>query len=236
MNINCPNCQNVFPLEAGTEDLCARQFFGLMGKRPALAGALVAYLGLFKPRVQALRWSRALTLAQDALALCDNDARLNRALVDTVESLRDRRLQANWQPLTKHNYLIRVLENTPAEIAPAAPAGTGAGGGQSKTATAIQAVRDYRCWIDGVEDHWFVRALREAFERLFVLRLDGAPAHDMVRPTLDHWIKTLWLKREWSEHHRMHGAERLKFAIQKQATDRKRWPQPEEILAEVPKV
>lgn len=116
MKVTCPHCNNSFPLESLTEDDSARQLFGLLGKNnPIVAAHVIPYLGLFKPRNQALRWSRALKLTQEILEMCQsiNPHTAANALVKSVEGLREKRQQPNWKPLRNHNYLKVILESEP---------------------------------------------------------------------------------------------------------------------------
>lgn len=110
--ITCPNCNSALDLVQLTEDADARKLFGLVAHRPDCA-ALLAYLQLFKPSKQALRWSRSLKLAQQVLEQWGDDGRLGVALMQTVEGMRERRQQAGWSPLTNHNYLDKVIKSLP---------------------------------------------------------------------------------------------------------------------------
>jgi hypothetical protein len=110
--ITCPHCNSALNLEQLTEDAAARHLFGLLGQSHC-GPAMVAYLGLFKPRSQALRWTRAVALAEDLLARWGADMRLSEALVRTVEALREKRLDPAWRPMTNHNYLASVLVTVP---------------------------------------------------------------------------------------------------------------------------
>lgn len=110
--ITCPHCNSSLQLEQLTEDAAARHLFGLLGQS-ACAPALIAYLGLFKPQKQALRWSRAVVLAEEVLQQWNADPRLAAALVKTVEALREKRQTPAWRPLGNHNYLTSVLEGLP---------------------------------------------------------------------------------------------------------------------------
>ena len=116
MKVTCPSCNNSFPIETLTEDDFARRLFGIIGRTEEMvAGHLIAYLGLFKPPSQSLRWSRAFKLAQDALELCMQvpPGVAAAALTKTVEGLRDKRNQPGWKPLSNHNYLKRIIESEP---------------------------------------------------------------------------------------------------------------------------
>jgi hypothetical protein len=146
VNITCPHCHTTSPLEVTTEDRSARALFGLLAELGPASAPLVAYLGLFRPRVQALRWSRALALAESVLELAPDvgQATLATALVETVESLREKRQAPAWRPLTGHGYLRRVLESTAARGAVNSPL-TGlqtAGKPTSKTGQAMVALRE----------------------------------------------------------------------------------------------
>lgn len=66
MQITCPSCASKYDLTAAVNDASARRFAALMGGlQPAVARHIPAYLGLFKPASQGLRWSRMLTLLED---------------------------------------------------------------------------------------------------------------------------------------------------------------------------
>lgn len=110
--ITCPHCNSALHLEQLTEDAAARHLFGLLGQSQC-GPAIVAYLGLFKPRSQALRWTRAVALAEELLARWGADTRLGEAMVRTVEALREKRLDPAWRPMTNHNYLASVLVTVP---------------------------------------------------------------------------------------------------------------------------
>lgn len=67
MQLNCPHCgQRIAAIDAVNDD-CARRLMGALSTQPLaeIAGQLLAYLQLFRPRKQALRWSRALSIAQE---------------------------------------------------------------------------------------------------------------------------------------------------------------------------
>ena len=65
MQLTCPVCGARHPIEAATNDEAAREVAKLAtGMRSAGTGA-VLYLGLFRPRKHALRWSRAAGLLRE---------------------------------------------------------------------------------------------------------------------------------------------------------------------------
>jgi len=108
MILRCPTCHAKHPVEAFSEDEAARKLlvhaFG--GTFPP---SLLAYLTLFRAEKRDLPWSRAIKLAEEVIELADPH-RLETALAATVESLRAK----DGKPLKNHNYLKRVLEDTPA--------------------------------------------------------------------------------------------------------------------------
>lgn len=117
--ITCPHCHSSLNLEQLTEDAAARHLFALIAQSNS-GPAFVAYLGLFKPGKQALRWTRAVALAEEILERWGTDGRLGPALVKTVEALREKRQTPEWRPLSNHNYLASVLEGIPLRAALAA--------------------------------------------------------------------------------------------------------------------
>ncbi|HBR97685.1 MAG TPA: hypothetical protein DD979_09960 [Gammaproteobacteria bacterium] len=116
MKALCPNCNTTLDLSALAEDACSRAVFALIAQQPAVVQAqLIPYLGLFKPRLQGLRWSRAQHLLQTLVdATADTSAnRLAAALSETVNQFAETRRHDSWKPLNSHNYLLRVIESTP---------------------------------------------------------------------------------------------------------------------------
>lgn len=141
MNLcRCPVCHAHVSLEAVVKDDATRDLIALLTTLdPDVARQLVAYLGLFRPEKQDLRTVRALQLAREVLELAPPTGRLATALSETVESLR-----AKAGPTLKnHNYLRRVLDNTPEQSAPAALAPRQPGG-SSKTAAAFAALETFK--------------------------------------------------------------------------------------------
>lgn len=78
MKICCPVCGSDFPLIAGLNDADARRFAVLMGELPPpIARLMPAYLQLFKPPKQGLRWTRIFALTQE-IAVDIQSARVER--------------------------------------------------------------------------------------------------------------------------------------------------------------
>jgi hypothetical protein len=115
MQLTCPRCAERFSLESAVEDESGSALMALLGRVGVLSRELVVYLGLFRPRTQALRWSRALALAEEveALAAQHGEAVIAQAIRETVEAMRPK-MGEGWKPLKNHNYLKRVLESVAA--------------------------------------------------------------------------------------------------------------------------
>ena len=116
MNLGrCPICHARLQLEALCQDEAARELLALLaGLDGGLGRALVSYLGLFRPARGDLPHDRALRLARAALALCPDSMRLAMALAETTETIRGKN---DGRAMRNHNYLLRVLEGTPAATA-----------------------------------------------------------------------------------------------------------------------
>jgi len=116
-------------LDAAVQDLAARTLFGhVVRLRPGPAGGeLLAYIALWRPRVNALRWSRALAIAEEVLALMETEGRdrVTRALSAAVDALQPRAQQPDWTPLSNHRYLLSCLASTSAQALAVAPAARG---------------------------------------------------------------------------------------------------------------
>jgi hypothetical protein len=93
----------------------------------AKIAALLAYIALWRPRVNALRWSRALAIAEEVLALMETEGRdrVTRALSAAVDALQPRAQQPDWTPLSNHRYLLSCLASTSAQALAVAPAARG---------------------------------------------------------------------------------------------------------------
>lgn len=140
MQIKCPCCYAGFSLEAALDGEAGSKLLAFMaGLEPALARPLVHYLALFRSPSRALSWDRAGRLADEALKLESDRARLALALSKTVTVLREKQSQGSWKPLGNHNYLRRVLAELPVEQAqasvPALPTAPAQGPQQPKTQT-----------------------------------------------------------------------------------------------------
>lgn len=124
MQLSCPRCSERFSMEDAVEDESGRRFMAVLGRCGELSRELVTYLGLFRPRTQSLRWSRALALAEEVEALSQQhgQAVIAQAIRETVEAMRPK-MGAGWKPLKNHNYLARVLESVAGRAGALAVAG-----------------------------------------------------------------------------------------------------------------
>lgn len=229
MSYLCPHCNTRVEIEQATEDANTRALHALLAGRPAVGGYVVAYLGLFKPRLQGLRPSRSLYLAHEVLDLTTDDARLAAALVETVEAFREKRQAPEWKPLGNHRYLQRVLESVSARPLATAPAGRSAGP-QSRTAQAIDAVQAVAT-PDGVPEA-LAQAIRGAFTTWLQRSMEGQPAADLVARLAHDWMTDLAGRRTWDGR----NLHRLEHGIRKIADSAGRWPRLNDLLAYVPTV
>lgn len=130
MQLNCPVCHAVFPLEVALQHEAGREVMAMLaGMAPSLSQPLLAYIGFFRPAKQQLGWGRALRLMRETLALTPDVPVLIDGLVEAARTLEDKRHQPAWKPLGNHNYLTRCLESaaarhTAGSVLAAAPAGT----------------------------------------------------------------------------------------------------------------
>lgn len=156
MQLNrCPICHTRISLDALAQDEAGRELLGLLAKLDGDTGAaLVGYLGLFRSQSRDLANDRALRLAKESLALSESLPALTEAMRITVEQIRAK----GGDPLSKHNYLIKVLGDCHGFKTDIAVAGDGlrasahptqmAKAGPlkctSKTAQALQALEDFK--------------------------------------------------------------------------------------------
>jgi len=135
-------------LAEALEDECARALMASSARMPGtLWRDLVPYLALFRPRTQALRWSRALALAEEVCALLaeHEPEALCAALRETVASLAERRASPEWRPLGNHRYLRRVLASVSATARSApAPGGVERQRPSSWTGKALSELEEFK--------------------------------------------------------------------------------------------
>jgi hypothetical protein len=135
-------------LHHAVQSACMRQLLVKLGsRRVGFTGELLAYLGLFRPRVQELRDSRLLALADQVLELAERhgDARVTEALSAVLDTLLPRSQEPAWQPLKNHRYLEQTLARLPISAAPTSAAPQGqrpAPAPTSKMAAGLQALSE----------------------------------------------------------------------------------------------
>lgn len=116
MRVKCPSCSAENDLATLFDCAAGSELMKLLSElEPTLARPLLAYLGLFRSKSRALSWDRALKLAREVLELTSNQAQLSTAIGKAVEILREKQRSGNWKPLGNHNYLKRVIEDSPIE-------------------------------------------------------------------------------------------------------------------------
>ena len=181
MNLHCPCCHAQYSIEALTQDAAARELLGMRGTMPP---SLLAYLTLFRSESRALSFDRALKLAKETLLLTENTLQLEAAMAETVESMRAKRMDGQAKPLKNHNYLKRVLENTP-EGGVLVTSRQKAASGTSKRAQSFDALTT---WAGG---EWLRVAISEGLQALVALSLENTPASDTICRTADIWYHVL---------------------------------------------
>ena len=121
MQIICPHCDHVFPIECGFSDVDGKRLAALLAEfEPVLGRATLSYLRLFKPPKTALRTARAVKIVQALWEL----VRAGTVCKDERSGLRRPASQALWAdgvdqmlqgsaalslPLENHNYLRAVV-------------------------------------------------------------------------------------------------------------------------------
>jgi len=184
MNLHCPGCHAQFSIELLTQDEAARELLGMRGTMPP---SLLSYLTLFRAEKRALSFDRALKLAKEALQLTSNLAQLDAAMAATVESIRAKREEGGEaKPLKNHNYLKRVLENTPDQ--PAATSLTSQKRPTSPSSKRAQSFDALETWAGG---EWLRSAVAAGLQALVALSLDNTPAADTITRTADIWYHVL---------------------------------------------
>ncbi|MCG7565879.1 hypothetical protein MHM95_06205 [Pseudoalteromonas sp. CnMc7-15] len=108
-----PICKSHITLDQMVQDDAGKELLAIVAGMGKHSGrAMVNYLGLFRPAKQDLSNSRAVKLAQEALALTQNHQALAMAMDQTVQSIMNKRLNNQGvKPLANHNYLKQVLSS-----------------------------------------------------------------------------------------------------------------------------
>jgi hypothetical protein len=103
-------------LDALVQDQAGRELIATVSKlHVATAGAVLSYMGLFRPAKSDLSNGRALKLLNEILSLTANENALCQALEQTYTNIStNRRENSDIKPLSNHNYLKKVLQSIPA--------------------------------------------------------------------------------------------------------------------------
>lgn len=221
MILTCFACNATGSIEAFTKDDAAGEFVNLAGSLPpSLWRALVAYIGLFRTS-RKIPFERALKLAREVLALEADLTRLETALCDTVERLR----QKGGKPLTKHNYLKIVLDNQPAGSAFTDPRSQTPGPRiPGKRAQALVSLREW------AGDDWLRTGICQGLQALVAQSLRGQPAAEMIALNADIWhgvLKKILTIEQVDAPRLVKGFERL-------LSEAVEWPQPKQLVGMLP--
>lgn len=79
-------------------------------------------------------------------------------------------------------------------------------------------------------EDWFVDVVMRGLQQLMTLSLEGQPAAEIIKGTVQAWCIALWSRKQWVEH-----LDRDRIAegfITLMATS-KRWPQPADLLVAI---
>lgn len=120
MNLICPCCQAVFPIEAALNDLAGRQAIVEAFKLTPFGDLLLGYVKLFTPPKRALSNMRMVKLLEELLPMV-REARIERNgrtwiapqdywRMALAEMLNKRDLGTLTLPLKSHGYLLAVIE------------------------------------------------------------------------------------------------------------------------------
>ncbi len=114
----CPICHSHLHLDALIQDESGRELLIEVSTLPDfVAKPLLSYLSLFRPAKSDLSNNRAIKLIQEVEEAFKPDHVLASALVETVNKLREKRVQSSdSKPLTNHNYLKQVYASVAAKV------------------------------------------------------------------------------------------------------------------------
>jgi hypothetical protein len=219
MNLHCPICHAQFSVEALTQDEAARE---LLAMRATMLPSLLPYLSLFRSPKRALAFDRALKLAKEVMALDDEPSRLETALAETVESMRQKREGGQARPLKNHNYLKRVLENIGTR-----DMGLGARDVTSPLSKRAAALVSLSEWAG---NDWLRREISAGLQALVAQSLKFQPGADMIAMNADVWhvsLKKVCTIEPVDAPRIRAGFERLFGRVEE-------WPAPKQLLELMP--
>lgn len=98
-----------------------------------------------------------------------------------------------------------------------------------KTAQGIQSLAAWSNENIERPDHWLFDEIARGFKKLLLLRLDGAPAAELVAMTAELWVDTIGYGLNEEQ-----DRERIETGFRLLAGKIKRWPQPVELTQILP--
>ena len=117
MRIICPCCQSDFPIEAGINDVAARNAVKLAFGLTPFGDLVLGYVQLFKPANRAMPIARLVKILEELLAMI-KQGRINRsgrtwaAPMDAWKSAFEEMLERRDKltlPLKNHSYLLTII-------------------------------------------------------------------------------------------------------------------------------
>ncbi|AWK84497.1 hypothetical protein [Photobacterium damselae] len=164
----CPICHSHLHLDALIQDESGRELLIEVSTLPDfVAKPLLSYMSLFRPVKTDLSNNRALKLIREVKGEFKPDHVLASALVETVNKLREKRMQtSDSKPLTNHNYLKQVYVSVAAKV------GNGVSTAPAKTIAAAEPQKP------AVDEAWY----RAQAERL--LKAGQDPLKSSIGETL----------------------------------------------------
>lgn len=229
MQLTCYVCNATGGIEAFTKDDAAGEFVALAGSlQPSLWRALQAYIGLFRTS-RKLPFDKALKLAKETLALEVVDhPRLEIALTETVEALRAK----NGPPLKNHNYLRRVLENTPGSgLDPLGPKGAqGRNLSSESSAPRSKAAQALSALVEWAGNDWLRCRIAYGLSACVAQTLKKQPAAEIITLNADTWYLALKSRLTIEEV----DALRLAKGFELLLPTLTEWPQPKQLIELIP--
>lgn len=231
MIYHCPLCHGAFSIEALTQDEAARE---LLAMRAAMLPSMLPYLTLFRSEKRALAFDRALKLAHEVMSLGAEPARLEAALAETVEAMRQKRDAGDKRPLKNHNYLKRVLEGQPSSRFEVQGSRLNPGGENriapladplpSRRALALSALEAWAGY------DWLRREISAGLQVLVAQSLKFQPGADMIAMNADVWhlaLKKVCTIEEVD-------APRIRATFERLFAQVSEWPAPKQLLELMP--
>lgn len=117
MRITCPCCQADFPIEAGINDVEARNAIKRAFSLTPIGGQLLAYVQLFKPESRVMQMAKLTRLLDELVAMIrSGQIRHNGTLYpapqsyweDAINQMLDNRQQLKL-PMKTHGYLLSII-------------------------------------------------------------------------------------------------------------------------------